>query len=186
MDGKNLRLANRSCCLWRVVNVGRFPWLVLNRSRRLANLYACMVLVIGCPQIGSSVAWGLSTEGPHANVRLLTGPASSTALDLPCAPDSSYGYSEKDPIKVGGIAAGPGRQRQYFQLLRGPHGEAVTAERVGSCCPIKSKEGVWIGLLDLYRVTIAGAGKPVELYVSMYESGPLYAPAGFACRRPES
>ncbi|HVF24656.1 MAG TPA: hypothetical protein VNA23_02135 [Anaerolineales bacterium] len=47
--------------------------------------------------------------------------------------DKTYGYSEANPIKVGGDAfSGPSRERAYLDRLRGPDGEELSYEREGS------------------------------------------------------
>lgn len=85
------------------------------------------------------------------------------------AADETYGYTEGNPIKVGG---GPARERAYLSLLRGPNGEAVRYEREGSCCPFETPNGILgegHGLLDRYSVQIGSVAKPVTLYLNMYD-----------------
>lgn len=96
---------------------------------------------------------------------------------------ADYGYSKTEPVLVGGLVAGdhsgPASERRYLEALRGPHGETLSYERVGSCCPFETPRGFkGIGLLDAYQVTFNGAREPVVLYLNMYDSGELYVPRG--------
>jgi len=92
---------------------------------------------------------------------------------------SDYGYSEKNPVKVGGVDSGPANERAFLNRLTGPNGEAVTYERSGSCCPFETPNSSWGGMLDVYIVTIAGDPVKKSLYINMYDKDELYAPKGF-------
>lgn len=100
------------------------------------------------------------------------------------AEDKKYGYTEKDPIKVGnGPSGGPGNQRAYLNLLRDAQGKPVTYKRVGSCCAYKSKYGFMdTALLDKYEITFRN-DKDVEekviVYISMYDYEELKIINGF-------
>jgi hypothetical protein len=97
--------------------------------------------------------------------------------------DPGYGHSSDNPIKVGGVRQGPVRERMYLNALRGPGGEPVVYERLGSCCPFPTPNGfAGGGLLDAFRVTYEGQASPVTLYLNMYDEGPLLIPVGFAAR----
>ncbi|KAA3644609.1 MAG: hypothetical protein DWQ07_14435 [Chloroflexi bacterium] len=88
--------------------------------------------------------------------------------------DDSYGYTEENPIRVGGDAFdGPPRARAFFDNLLGPNGESVSYERSGSF-------GFGDTILDGYVVTIAG-GQTVTLYVDQYTYTDPEAPVGFTC-----
>ena len=94
--------------------------------------------------------------------------------------DDTYGYSEKNAIKVGGFEQGPKNERDYLNSLTGPNGELVTFERKGSCCDFKtSNSPLGIGLLDVYKVWYTGKKDTVLLYINMYDKGKLKAPKGF-------
>jgi hypothetical protein len=100
--------------------------------------------------------------------------------------NAAYGYSEKNPIKVGGISnnRGPINQRKYLGDLTGPNGESVWFQRVGSCCGFKSKNSPFGGgMLDKYAVTYEGKNDTVILYLNMYDKGELKAPSGFKFER---
>jgi len=87
--------------------------------------------------------------------------------------DNTYGYSDANPIKVGGDAfSGPARERAYLDHLRGPNGEELSYEREGS---LPSGDTI----LDAYHVT--GSGIDVVLYIDVYNFSELGAPIGFTC-----
>jgi hypothetical protein len=46
--------------------------------------------------------------------------------------DKKYGYTEQKPIKVGGGTSG-GYHFMFLQHLRGPKGETLEVNRIGSC-----------------------------------------------------
>lgn len=90
-----------------------------------------------------------------------------------------YGYSEKNPIKVGGVANGPVNERKYLDRLTGPNGENITYVRLGSCCPFESRNGIMdMGMLDRYEITIEGKDEKKILYLNMYDKDKLFAPKG--------
>lgn len=96
--------------------------------------------------------------------------------------DKTYGFSEKNPIEVGGAEKGEGplNERRFLNALAGPNGEKVDYHRAGSCCPVKSKNGLMgMALLDNYRVTWGGSKDTVSIYINMYDYGALKVPVGF-------
>lgn len=94
--------------------------------------------------------------------------------------DETYGYTEQNPIKVGGTPSGPENERRFLNALTGPNGEKVSFTRIGSCCPFKSPNGLMGGgLLDKYEVSYEGLSNPVILYINMYDKDILKAPKGF-------
>lgn len=100
--------------------------------------------------------------------------------------DDTYGYSEKNPIKVGGAknSSGPANERKFLNALLGPDGQIVTYVRTGSCCMFKTPHGLMgAGLLDKYEVKYEGLENPVILYINMYDKGDLKAPKGFTFRQ---
>ncbi len=91
----------------------------------------------------------------------------------PVSEDKTYGYTESNPIRVGGdFLEGPARERAYLDNLLGPNGEIMTYERNGS---ISSGDTI----LDVYHVT--GANIEVVLYLDEYRFEPLQAPYGLTC-----
>lgn len=94
--------------------------------------------------------------------------------------DPTYGYTEKNPVKVGGISEGPLNERRFLNALSGPNGEKVFYQRLGSCCPFNTPRGFGgQGLLDKYEVYYSGQEKPSVIYINMYDSEELLVPVGF-------
>ncbi len=95
--------------------------------------------------------------------------------DCPISEDPTYGYSEDNPIQVGGDwLEGPSRERAYLDNLLGPDGEMISYERIGS-------EEYGDTILDKYQITYSGLSTPLILYIDEYSWGMLYAPVGFTC-----
>lgn len=101
------------------------------------------------------------------------------------AKDKTYGYTEDNPVKVGGGMEGPLHERRFLNALAGPNGEKVAYERLGSCCPFKTKNAVFgdSGMLDKYEITVEGSSKKIILYLNMYDSETLQVPVGFTLRK---
>ena len=100
--------------------------------------------------------------------------------------DETYGFSEKNPIEVGGVdkTEGPLNERRFLNALAGPNGEKVSYYRLGSCCPVESENGfMGMAMLDNYRVTWKGATDTVSIYINMYDYGELKAPVGFTIKK---
>jgi hypothetical protein len=96
----------------------------------------------------------------------------------PVSSDPTYGYSKDNPIQVGGdFLEGPRRERAYLDTLRGPNGEALSYERLGSTA---GKDGI----VDIYTVTYANNAALFRLHIDMYRFAPLQAPRGFICAEP--
>jgi len=88
--------------------------------------------------------------------------------------DKTYGFSEKNPVKVGkGPNGGPANQRAYLNLLRDAQGKPLKYERLGSCCPYESVNGFFgSAMLDQYEITykdIKGKKKKAVIYISFYD-----------------
>jgi hypothetical protein len=102
------------------------------------------------------------------------------------ATDETYGYTEKNPIMVGGARKneGPQNEKRFFNSLAGTLGSPVTYKRLYSCCPFYSKNGNDVGdgrgrgMLDVYEVTHDSLKEPVKLYINMYDSDVLKVPVG--------
>lgn len=100
--------------------------------------------------------------------------------------DETYGYTEGNPIKVGGArqSEGPPNERRFLNALLGPNGEAVKYNRQGSCCHFSTPNGILGGgLLDRYEVTYEGLEKPIILFINMYDKDGLKAPKGFTFKK---
>jgi hypothetical protein len=96
----------------------------------------------------------------------------------PISTDPAYGYTEGNPIMVGGdVFGGPARERAYLDTLRGPDGQSITYERMGSM-------NYGDTILDIYEVSYAGLAEPIVLYIDMYTYREPQAPVGFTCAGP--
>lgn len=131
------------------------------------NILLCSILLTACA--APKQASNLSKPGVNNSI----------------STDSTYGYTQGNPIKVGGVDAGPLREREYLNNLKGPKGESINYTRKGSCCPFKTKKGfMGGGMLDIYIITWDKQTAPVTLYLNMYDKDVLKAPVGFTTRRP--
>lgn len=100
--------------------------------------------------------------------------------------DKTYGFTEKNPVQVGGVdkREGPLNERRFLNALAGPNGEKVIYYRLGSCCPFNTDKGFnGTGLLDNYKVTWEGSKDTVSIYINMYDYGQLKVPVGFTIRK---
>ena len=102
------------------------------------------------------------------------------------ATDKTYGYTERNPIMVGGARQNEGtkNERRFLNALLGPAGEQISYQRLGSCCGFSTKNGTFgnSGLLDMYEITYDGLKKPIVLYINMYDSDVLKVPIGFTLK----
>lgn len=112
-------------------------------------------------------------------VLLLMFMACGSATAVQSVFDETYGYSEKNPINVGEHS--PRNSVMYLSSLRGPQGESVSFDRIGSCCHFKTKNALIgnQGLLDKYWVTYEGKKDTVVLYLNIYDKSELGTPRGF-------
>lgn len=95
----------------------------------------------------------------------------------------SYGFSNKNPIKVGtGFRGGPSNQRDYLDLLRDAMGNRIQYERAGSSGSYKSENGMFgNAVIDVYEITYFNKkGQQItdELYISFYDHEELMIPKG--------
>lgn len=98
------------------------------------------------------------------------------------ATDKTYGYSQGNPVKLGGAAEGQkARHREAFlTALRGPQGQPISYVSHGTCCSFDlGSEGKSRGDLEVLLVTYPGIPKPVLLFLDVYHFEPPKAPLGF-------
>jgi hypothetical protein len=98
------------------------------------------------------------------------------------ATDSTYGYTEANPIKVGGAMEqqGPVNERKFLNALAGPNGEQISYTRLHSCCGFKTENSPFGGgLLDVYEIVWEGQKSKVRLFINMYDADELWVPVGF-------
>lgn len=138
--------------------------------------------LVGIALLALSCASTKSVSKNHAQTVL----NNNTFLITEIATDHSYGLSEKNPVEVGGVSdqSGPMNERRFLNALAGPNGEEISYFRAGSCCPVKSDNGMsGMALLDRYRVTYAVSKDTVSIYINMYDSSLLKAPYGFTLKK---
>lgn len=151
----------------------------------LPTLLAGFVLVNGCnssKKAASSSATTTSKKGNISHEMLDERTFKLTAV----SEDTTYGYTQKNAIAVGGgITSGARNEQLFMNALNGPNGEKISYNRRGSCCMFKTPNGLMgdSGLLDIYEVTWDGLAKPIVLYINMYDPGELKAPKGFTFKQ---
>jgi hypothetical protein len=129
------------------------------------------------PTYGGAVSEGLHEKGASGVLPFLIQEAST---------DASYGFTETNPVRVGGgKEAGARNEQRYLNALLGPKGQPIEYQREGSCCAFKlDAAGVDNeGQLDVYTITWKGRKEPLKLYLNMYEEGGLAAPVGLTAAR---
>jgi len=95
--------------------------------------------------------------------------------------DPSYGYTQSNPVKVGGVQhdCGPLSEREYLLNLRNIYNERPQIQRIGTCCPFETLAPASEGHLDLFRLIFTSTRDTVRLYLNMYEYEQPKAPKGF-------
>jgi len=144
----------------------------MRQTARMLALAAIVLEQLNCAAGGSGVRY--PSEGDPAPV----------GMEL--ATDSTYGYAEDNPIRVGGVSRGtPENEYRYLGALRGPAGEKLEFSRQGSCCAFRTANGIIEnqGLLDAFSVTYSGLAEPVTLYLNMYDYERPRVPVGFTQAR---
>ncbi len=99
--------------------------------------------------------------------------------------DKTYGYTQENPIKVGGYSEkdGPDNERRYLNSIYGPNGEIIGYTREGSCCSFRTLNGMeGFGLLDRFKISYEGLKEPVILYLNMYDHELPKVPFGFTVK----
>ncbi len=134
---------------------------------------AMLLIFCGCRSSNinkksKGVPYGKSASGP-------------SLILIEKASDSTYGYTEQNPIKVGGgLNEGSKNEQMYLNALYGPRGQVIEYERVGSCCPFETPNGIMGGgLLDAYEVKYDGLKQPIILYLNLYDYEKPKIPIGF-------
>jgi tetratricopeptide (TPR) repeat protein len=90
------------------------------------------------------------------------------------ADNDQYGFTPENPIKVGtGPDGGPANHRAYLDLLRDSQGKPIKYNRLGSCCPYNSPNGLLgSAMLDKYEITFLNEIEKEEskiIYISFYD-----------------
>ena len=93
--------------------------------------------------------------------------------------DKKYGYTEQKPIKVGG-GTSAGYHFMFLQHLRGPNGEILEVNRIGSCGTYPNPDTTLTkfneGVLTCFSIKCPSFKKPKILYFDKYRTGDLYFP----------
>ncbi|MEA9411587.1 2-dehydro-3-deoxyphosphooctonate aldolase [Flavobacterium sp. PL02] len=102
--------------------------------------------------------------------------------------DKSYGFTESNPIKVGGSSEsmGPKNERRFLSALKGPNGETVRFYREGSCCLFETPnvEKGMKGSLDTYKVYWENMmDDTLRIYINMYDKDSLMIPVGLTSKK---
>jgi len=104
------------------------------------------------------------------------------------ATDKTYGFSQHNPIKVGGSTQSRGTDHRdwFFKFLRGPKGQPVSYVSSSTCCAFPTNSTAEpLGYLEVVVVTYKGIGSPAILYVDTVNFDAPKAPVGFTLARPE-
>jgi hypothetical protein len=95
--------------------------------------------------------------------------------------DKKYGYKEEQPIMVGG-GTSAGYHFMFLRHLRGPKGEQLEVNRIGSCGTYPNPDTTLTkfneGVLTCFSINCPSFKKPKVLYFDKYRTGDLYIPKG--------
>jgi hypothetical protein len=148
------------------------------------TIFAFVIIFTACSSSNNSV--NSSTNSTNTRTKTVELLNNETYYLTEISTDKTYGYTEKNPIKVGGVheKEGPLNERRFLNALFGPNNIKVMYSRVGSCCQFKSPNGLInnMGLLDIYKVYEIGSKDTVNLYFNIYDSGNLQIPVGFKAK----
>ncbi len=150
---------------------GRFIVLPFENGREFYSLALS-------PTVESTDLWALEGDAVHSAVieSLLFDAQIDFGLACSVSPDSEYGYTQTNPVQVGGdFLEGPARARAYLSALGGPNGEPINYERSGS---LVAEDGT---VLDAYQISILGLDQTATIYVDQYHFDTLFAPDGLTC-----
>jgi hypothetical protein len=154
----------------------------LNMTPKLTFLALACMLALACGPSKNSTSSTQKTEKPGAYQMLKDDTYRLTGI----SEDDTYGYSQNNAIRVGtsNSIEGPSSERKYLNALLGPNGEAVSYNRRGSCCQVKSDNGIMgYATLDIYEIKYNDQHQPIKLYLNMYDPGVLKAPKGFTFKQ---
>lgn len=106
--------------------------------------------------------------------------------------DETYGYSEKNPVKVGcGYDGGPANEEDYIKMLRDAKGWPVYFQRLGTCCTFNSVNGFdGKATLDKYRIVYQNQKEKLKdkesiIYFNMYDYEEPKIITGFTAVQPQ-
>jgi hypothetical protein len=101
--------------------------------------------------------------------------------------NEKYGYTQEENIKVAyrnntDTLWGPKMEDYYIAHLQCNCGGDIKYYRIGSCCPVPSKNALIgdMAMLDIFKIKCIKCNKSSEIYINMYDNDTaLYAPAGY-------
>ncbi len=173
-----------------IINVDGVDGLAYNLKGTLSDLPFSGQAVIIMPNsnqflfgIGIANTWLDKKKWENEGNKVFNGLINSISFRIPkqaptpagctISTDETYGYTQENPIKVGGDAfGGPSRERAYLDNLLGANGEKISYERTGSF-------GFGDTILDAFEITVSG--EKVILYIDEYAFTKPFAPVGFTC-----
>ena len=89
--------------------------------------------------------------------------------------DKSYGFKPKTNIKVGSVR----NEYAFIAQLTGPNGQEITANRLGSGWPVKSKNApLGKAQLDKWEIKYDGLDKPIIIFLNGYDYEQPKCPTG--------
>jgi len=165
-----------------VLSVIAFAFLVSCASQKQTNSTTTQASATTAPPASTSS----NTKEGHTRTQKVELANEQTYVVRETTSDNTYGYEQKNAIKVGGRnGSGPLNERRFLNALAGPNGESITYRRRGSCCAFKTPNGMIdnTGMLDIYELTWEGQSKPVILYLNMYDEGDLFIPVGLTAKK---
>ena len=102
-------------------------------------------------------------------------PVVSEECDCEISTDDTYGYTQENPIRVGGGKID--RVLEYLDNLLGPEGQEISYEYPKNADVLDDKE---ISIVDV-SVNYEGLAEPFKLYFDLVHKDELYAPVGLTC-----
>ena len=156
------------------------------KSKHMKKIVLILCVAICCLSCGSSNKVTSSTT-INGQLPMYSSENVAPFLDITTiSDDATYGYSEKNPIMIGGkTTEGARNQIRYFASLAGPNGETVRYARLGSCCRYKTENALFgaYALLDKYQLTYEGLKEPLIFYISLYDEEDTFIPKGLTARK---
>ncbi len=146
------------------------------------------IMVLAFFLIGSACSSKKSTTAGSGSKKPTLSKDKSYFVMTRISDDSTYGYTERNPVRVGynGFSNGPENERKYLRGLAGPKGQMLSFSRIGSCCPFENKKlDMGGGMLDKYRIKWSGLEEEEEkvIYIDMYQYEDAKIPVGFTARK---
>lgn len=128
--------------------------------------------------IGVSLMSCAGSSGESLHIRQSEECAESFKSLSKVAPDTTYGFSKENAVRVGG---GPRYEYLYLSKLAGPNGEALdSVNRIGSVG--STDQTGRLLLLDGYELFFAGTKYDKLIFLDMYNCEEQFIPMGLTKR----